>query len=103
MSSIEKLKSLVRFWVLSPQVEARYVTDIEWARDDCAEALAPFIAELEVEFEALRADAARYRWLRDSGWDHSEAWQPAYDALNNGGMTPAEVDAEIDAAMESRP
>lgn len=53
--------------------------------------LAAVWALLDAERDALRADAERYRWLRNNpqwlGWEHD--------------FRPDEVDREIDAAIDA--
>ncbi len=103
MTALEKLQALVNFWVLSPHAQAAYVTDIDWARDDCADTLAPFIADLAAEFEALRADAARYRWLRGMGLSFVHDEERRGVSTSRWGEwdydTPEGFAARIDAAM----
>ena len=45
------------------------------------------------EIKALRADAERYRWLRDPRNAHRDEWN-CFGPYS----TPAEIDAAIDAA-----
>lgn len=52
------------------------------------------VADKNAEIEALRADAARYRWLRDTG---DATWRPF--GVREG-YSGAQADAAIDAAME---
>ena len=53
------------------------------------------LAEVTKERDALRADAERYRWLRDKHDDGDEQWY-VYGAHTNN------LDAEIDAAKETK-
>lgn len=62
-----------------------------------------YVSALEAEIERLRADAARYRWLRDNDigdyalcvWDDVDASYCREDA--------AAADSAIDAAMKDAP
>lgn len=61
------------------------------------------------EIQALKKDAARYRWLREQPND-TEApridvvyWVPSYDVNEGEGMRSEALDAAIDAAMEKQP
>ena len=52
----------------------------------------------KVERDALRADAERYRWLRDAEWtenSHPEVWRQLLCEYG-------ELDAAIDAAMKGK-
>lgn len=55
------------------------------------------------EIEALRADAERYRWLRDNRLDDWAicVWCPHEDGYYRDGRAPEIVDAAIDAAMQA--
>jgi hypothetical protein len=53
--------------------------------------------EAAAEIERLRADAARYRWLRDKG---DSTWKPMANRVPEGA---AGIDAAIDAAMKGTP
>lgn len=50
---------------------------------------------LEVEIERLRADAERYRWLRDPANAYADEWN-----LFGPYSSPKGIDAAIDAAVE---
>ena len=50
------------------------------------------VAELEAEVQRLRADAERYRHLRDHA-----SWEDAVDLVQN---MPGEMDQEVDRAMQ---
>jgi len=57
------------------------------------------------ERDALRADAERYRWLRDIDTGPAQIWelisddaQPPYMTLKSGNILDAAIDAAIDAA-----
>lgn len=66
----------------------------EMALYNAAPSIVQLAVELGAECEALRADAERYRWLRDeSDWEISEAGASMQD------WEPDEMDAAIDAAM----
>lgn len=83
--------------------------------DDELKANAAFIAacnpaairELLAEMDALKADAERYRWLREQPNDTTAPridvvrWIPADESVNDGeGLRLDELDAAIDAAKE---
>lgn len=60
------------------------------------------------ELDALRIDAARYRWLRQQPNDTSAPridvvyWAPADESANDGeGLRMEELDAAVDEAMRS--
>ena len=48
--------------------------------------------------KSLRADAERYRWLRDVG---DSTWVPLAKRINDPPMTIAQVEAHIDAAIDA--
>lgn len=53
------------------------------------------------ENAALRKDAERYRWLRNSDWDCFDSrWLSAHDVYGAG---PDELDTLIDAKMAEDP
>lgn len=54
------------------------------------------MVKLEAERDALRADAARYRWLRDVGDEH---WTALTVRASKGAT---QIDAAIDAAREPK-
>jgi len=54
------------------------------------------LAERNAEIERLRADAERYRWLRDVG---DETWTPF---SKRTGYSADEADAAIDAAIKEQ-
>ena len=57
-------------------------------------------AKLEAENEALKADALRYRWVRDSRGDWAICeWE---DRWYRDSRAPHVVDAAIDAAMKDQ-
>ena len=57
------------------------------------------IESLEAELAAVRGDARRYRWLRDSEWDcFDSAWLVKIDVYGQG---PSDLDAYIDATIAS--
>ncbi len=76
---------------------------------NCAEFLEPAIElrKLSTELEALRADAARYKWLR-SGPDLHKAgilkcgWVEIQSALDVEMEDGPELDAAIDSAIDAR-
>lgn len=86
--------------------------------EQSAAAMARYVAELEKEVQALRADALRYRWLRDvADRDDDECPYIAFDRMDFDGLDgdmeqPPEIftawltgdkaDAAIDAAMGGR-
>lgn len=81
------MKPLTRYWN-SDYMEAQ--PDGDWYAKDEADAV---IRELEADRDAVRADAERYRWLRDP--DNADACR----VLSEHHMQdPAELDAAIDAA-----
>ena len=53
------------------------------------------LARYQIELERLRADAERYRWLRDPANANADEWN-----LFGPYSSPKEVDAAIDAAMK---
>ena len=86
---------MVRYYVQRGQFSdvRHYGTDVEMVTASDYDALA-------AERDALRRDAERYRWLRDSAGNDimeklmAECSPPRWDEL---------VDAAIDAAMGERP
>jgi hypothetical protein len=67
---------------------------------DCYGTLGALMLEIErlrAENEALRADAERYRWLRDSEWDqsrHPSVWEAVTNECDY-------MDAAIDEARKT--
>ena len=81
-------------WIHSTKQTPRqsgYAADAE-----CVQAAAE-LRRLHAECEALRADAERYRWLRDPANAYRDEW-------NYFGpySSAAEIDAVIDAAREAK-
>jgi hypothetical protein len=83
-------------WVLNPKCPACVSGVAAMRQNDQRQAMVQAeamkkIRALTAEVEALRADAGRWRWLRQQGgWPDSEA------AV--GGFTPREFDKMADAA-----
>lgn len=70
----------------------------DWQR----EGLSPTWVKLQqaqAEFDALAADAARYRWLREFYCPEFGRYETAIDRAFRG-FIDAELDAAIDAAMK---
>ena len=59
---------------------------------------AAVVASLRAECERLRADAARYRWLRDTRLGQSIAYAIRWQGEGRD-LYEAEADAAIDAAL----
>lgn len=53
-------------------------------------------ADVKKERDAAQADAARYRWLRDSGWNGEQYHEVWRQVTNSYG----ELDAAVDAALK---
>jgi hypothetical protein len=63
------------------------------------------LRRLHAECEALRADAERYRWLRECARATSEHWGGRWSLViegpaPGGNAPPASIDAAIDAALK---
>lgn len=67
--------------------------------EELVEATAAATASHAAEVEAMRADAERYRWLRDSG-KYSPAWSGGGWGLAMGAhrYSASELDGAVDAA-----
>jgi hypothetical protein len=67
------------------------------------EALASAPQQAQAEFDALAADAARYRWLRSAETGHCKVGR-LFEVVGDGGQfslkCTEELDAAIDAAMK---
>lgn len=70
--------------------EARQISGYDW---DFLEAQAQSIRELQADLAAARADAERYRWIRDNHEVRGRAMEIVY------GMNGSDWDAAIDAAQ----
>ena len=57
------------------------------------------VEKLQAEINNLKADAARYRWVKDNCVDYSEATDSFELRLRYGGVFDDGVDAEIDRRM----
>lgn len=57
------------------------------------------IDRLRGEVDALRKDAARYRWIRENG--DGDRWEIVFDECGRGLLQAEALDAAIDAAMKS--
>jgi hypothetical protein len=57
------------------------------------------IDRLRAEVEGLRADAERYRWLRDDSVPPHNFYLSVPDEFAEVRYTPQQVDAAIDAAL----
>ena len=57
------------------------------------------VTELLAELDALRLDAKRYRWLRDTSVPPARFYLSVPDEFKHMKFAPQEVDAEIDAAI----
>ena len=72
----------------------------------CADELAPIATALCAEVEALRADAERYRWLRDEARLVNVIAPLAFMADDSGVpsivLDHTDLDAAIDAAKEPK-
>ena len=80
--------------------------DIEqWMNEKMALAVEHATGELRAEVERLRADAERYRWLRECARATSEHWGGRWSLVTEGpaprNATPAGIDAAIDAARNA--
>lgn len=75
-----------------------------WACADCRRKFAPLDVESAAEIERLRADAARYRWLRLKVYvcpkEHILRIADTYLKI---GAVPEMLDSAIDAAMRDAP
>ena len=69
-----------------------------WACADCRRKFAPLDVESAAEIERLRADAARYRWLRAT-----TNWVSSKGERINVRDNPELWDSAIDAAMRDAP
>jgi len=101
--SIDKQKLQPLLW---NEVAAWKADCSEWKRN--AEALQEFLGEKTVEEvalellaenEALRKDAARYRWLRDETADGPNIQVAEWIGPHEYQMTGVELDSAIDAAL----
>ena len=72
-----------------------FSSDVKYVRADTLEAQSATIAEQAREIEALRADAERYRWLRDEDDDPVCSLRQLFTMTGK----PKDVDAAVDAAM----
>lgn len=67
------------------------------AAQSCTTHYCDLLKTCEIERDALKADAARYRWLRDSEWEMFD--DAGLSGLGIFGEGPDELDAALDAAM----
>lgn len=82
--------------ILADDYEPTPITAEHWAPiHDQVQSVVRERDELREEAERLRADAARYRWLRDPANANADEWN-----LFGPYSSPKEVDAAIDAAMK---
>jgi hypothetical protein len=65
----------------------------------CMELREAEIDRLRAEVEGLRADAERYRWLRDDSVPPHNFYLSVPDEFAEVRYTPQQVDAAIDAAL----
>ena len=90
--NIEKLIHDLRARI-NPQYFDQIGTE-SYERNQCVMAL----EYLRQENERLKADAERYRWLRDSDYDIGELFQH----IQAHGLTNTGIDAAIDAARGAK-
>ena len=97
---------------MSEQPEALFLADVIENDPTSAahhDAAAAELRRLHAECDALRADAERYRWLRDIDTGPSQIWelisddaQPPYMTLKSGNILDATIDAARAALKETK-
>jgi predicted nuclease with TOPRIM domain len=80
------------------RTEVETLTDSNASKADRLDRLGETVVRLSAEVEALRADAERYRWLRDVSEPPHNFYLSVPDEFAGVCYQPGEVDAYIDAA-----
>jgi hypothetical protein len=112
---VERLRdpSTVRSWADADEQRDEAADEIERLRAevesltseiDARDATQPFIDAAHEEVKALRADAARYRWLLGGAPEHSARWRRwelrRWDGECWHSLERSALDAALDADME---